>query len=92
MAALEARLRFFFVEGVTNSLKRLGWIEQHNDKALVFTKKVGEVHEVIALRRAMAFTHRLIEESLGTTRGITYGEFETAYIETYQGKPPLMPL
>ena len=90
--ALEAQLRYIFVEGLKGALASLGWESVPRDDALVFTKKVNGVAEVLAFRNSKAFTRREIAEATDNTKGISYKEFEKAYVAHYKGNPPLMPL
>jgi hypothetical protein len=90
--SLESRLRYIFTEGLIGALKVLGWKRVDRPDAMVFTKKVDNVVEVISFRNNKALNRREVIEALDHTRGISYKVFEKEYVSFYKGEPPLMPL
>lgn len=60
--------------------------------ALVFTKDVGGVTEVLVFRKSKALTRAEVREIAENTNGISYQAIEEAYIAAHGGEPPLMPM
>ena len=89
---LEERLRYFRSEGVTVAMLGLGWKERPSDDTLVFKKTIGKDVELVVFRKSKALTRREVIECLDNTRGISFKEFEEAYVKAYSGDPPLMSL